>query len=955
MVMEGSVRQVGSRLRVSAQLINVESGYQVWSDRWDRDLADIFAVQDEIAQAIASTFKLRLLEPEGTSGSGKTQNVEAYDHYLKGRYLLAMRQAGEAIVEFQSAIDRDADYQFIGAVVPAYHAASMRVTAGTMLGRYEVIAPLGAGGMGEVYRARDTRLDRTVAIKILPAEFTGNAQLRARFEQEARSISQLNHPNICVLHDVGDNYIVMELLEGESLAERIARGRVPLDEAVRIATDITNALFRAHSAGIVHRDLKPGNVVLTKSGAKLLDFGLAKILAEESGPLDANQTVERRQLTNAGMVVGTAGYMSPEQVRAEPIDHRSDLFSLGVVLYEMVIGTAPFHRPSSIETMHAIINDEHAAIAGVPPSVEMVLRFALQKNPEERFQNARDFGFALAMIGSSDSNPALTAKKRGKAKSLTIAAAAEPPLYRRMTFRRGFIMSARFAPDGSVIYGAAWEDHPLEIYSSYQTGPEARPLGLVDADVLSVSSTGELAISMGRRFMGVGYATTGTLARVPLAGGAPRRVAQDIQEAEWTADGKNFLLIRRAEGFYRIESPVGNVIYKTSRWVSRARFSPAEDLIAFIEHPLWGDDAGSVTIIDRKGNVVVRGEDAWNSTSGLAWAPSGKEVWFTGEAIGKGRGRDIMALSLSGKPRVVLPVPGRLTLHDISSDGRVLVAIENGRREAVAGTRNQEQQRNLSWFDWSRLCGISADGAFIAFEEQAAGVQGLNTVFIRTTDGAPAVRIGEGRARGNPISPDGEWLAIAVGSPPHLEVVPVGVGEPRIVNCDLLELSGWQFHPDMTRLIVLGNHTGESKQLFDVAIDGDAKPRPIGAGVTLSGSFALSPDGSMIAAGTEDRLMIVPVDGGETRVIPGSKAGDVPLEWSKSNDALFVSDRGQASLRIMRLDVNSGERQEWLEIRPDDPAGILDIMPAHITPDGETYAFGYRRLLSDLYIVTGLV
>jgi Tol biopolymer transport system component len=830
---------------------------------------------------------------------------------------------------------------------------SMRVTAGTTLGRYEIIAPLGAGGMGEVYRARDTRLDRIVAVKILPEEFIGNAQLRARFEQEARSISQLNHPNICVLHDVGDNYIVMELLEGETLAERIARGRVPIEEAVRIATDITNALSRAHAAGIVHRDLKPGNVMLTKSGAKLLDFGLAKVLDDDAPPED-NQTVER-QLTNAGMVVGTAGYMSPEQVRTEPIDHRSDLFSLGVVLYEMLTGTAPFHRTSSIETMHAIIHDEQPPITGLSPSVEMVIRFALQKDPEERFQNARDFGFALSMIGSSDSHPGLPAKKKAKAKPPIVTVAAEPPLYRRMTFRRGFIMSARFAPDGSVIYGAAWEDHPLEIYSSYQTGPEARPLGLVDADVLSVSSTGELAISMGRRFMGVGYATTGTLARVPLAGGAPRRVAQDIQEAEWTADGKNFLLIRRAEGFYRIESPVGNVIYKTSRWVSRARFSPNEDLIAFIEHPLWGDDAGAVTIIDRKGNVVVRGEDSWNSTSGLAWTPSGKEVWFTGEAIGKGRGRDIMALSLSGKPRVVLPVPGRLTLHDISSDGRVLVAIENGRREAVAGARGQEQQRNLSWFDWSRLCGISADGGFIAFEEQAAGVQGLNTVFIRTTDGSPAVRIGEGRARGNPISPDGEWLAIAVGSPPHLEVVPVGVGEPHIVKCDLLELSGWQFHPDMKRLIVLGNQTGESKQLFDVAIEGDTKPRAISAGVTLTGSFALSRDGSKIAAGTEDRLVIIPVEGGEARPIPGSKPGDVPLEWLKDNDALFVSDRGRASLRVMRLDVNSGERQEWLEIRPDDPAGILDIMPAHITPDGETYAFGYRRLLSDLYIVTGLV
>ena len=524
-----------------------------------------------------------------------------------------------------------------------------------------------------------------------------------------------------------------------------------------------------------------------------------------------------------------------------------------------------------------------------------------------------------------------------------------------MTFRRGFIMSARFAPDGSVIYGAAWEDKPLEVYSSYQTGPEARPLGLVDCDVLSVSESGELAISMGRRFMGVGYATTGLLARVPLAGGAPRRVCQDVQEADWTRDGKNFLLTRRVDGFYRIESPIGNVIYKTPRWVSRPRFSPDEKLVAFIEHPLWGDDAGSIVIVDREGKTVVRGAESWNSTSGLAWTPSGHEVWFTGEAIGKGRGRDIMALSTSGRARVVLPVPGRLTLHDISSDGRVLVAIENGRREAVCGTLGDPQERNLSWFDWSRLCGISRDGSFIAFEEQAAGVQGLNTVFIRTTDGAPAVRIGEGRARGNPISPDGEWLAIAVGTPPHLEVVPIGVGEPRTVTTDLVELSAWQFHPDGKRLIVMGNFAGASKQLFDVAIDDATKARAVTEGFALSGSFALSHDGTTVAAGTDQGVTLIPLDGGTPQPLKGCKPGDVPLEWTRDNASIFVSERGQATLNVVRIEVASGERNDWLPIRPDDPAGILDIMPVHITPDGKHYAFGYRRLLSDLYIVTGLI
>ncbi|HXG59468.1 MAG TPA: protein kinase [Thermoanaerobaculia bacterium] len=828
--------------------------------------------------------------------------------------------------------------------------------AGARIGHYEVIAPLGAGGMGEVYRARDTRLKREVALKILPTALVGDPDRMRRFEQEAMAAGMLNHPNVLTVFDVGSHegtpFIISELLEGSRLRDHMLH-HLPSKTAIEFAVQIANGLAAAHEKGIVHRDLKPENVfVLADGRLKLLDFGLVKLLQPE---FDSDETnTQAHGATNPGIVVGTVGYMSPEQVRGDAVDHRSDIFSLGVILYEMISGSQPFRRESSVETMNAVIHDEPPSVADVHPAIARVIRHAMEKNPANRFQSAKDLAFALDAVGSSDSLPSLGGKKRPAPKKAE-AAAPQMPLYRRMTFRRGFIMSARFAPDGSVVYGAAWEDHPLEIFSSYQTGPEARPLALHDADILSVSSTGELAISLGRRFIGVGYATTGTLARVPLAGGAPRRVCQDVQEAQWTADGKNFLVIRRIEGFYRIESPIGNVIYRTPRWISRARFSPKEDLIAFIEHPVWGDDAGTVIIINREGGQIVRGTETWNSTSGLAWTPKGDEVWFTGEAIGKGRGRDVMSLSVTGRERVVLPVPGRLTLHDISSDGRVLLAIENGRREAVVGHIGEPQERNLSWFDWSRLSGISHDGTFIVFEEQAAGVQGQNTVFIRTTDGAPAVRIVEGRARGNPISVDGEWLAVAIGQPPHIELVATGVGEPAIVKCQLDEFFGWQFFPDGKRLLILGNRSGQSKQLFEVAVDGDGTPRPLAGDIPLSGSFALSHDGKTIAAGSDNRVMLIPVDGSEPRAAAGCGAGDIPLEWSDDDRAIFVSQRGQASLKVHRVDVTSGERREWVTIDPDDPAGILDIMPVHITPDGQTYAYGYRRLLSDLYIVTGLL
>ena len=828
------------------------------------------------------------------------------------------------------------------------------LAAGSRIAHYEVIAAIGSGGMGEVYRVHDTRIKRDAALKILPGGLFADPDRARRFEQEALAAGMLNHPNVLTVFDVGLHdempYIVSELLEGLTLRDHMER-RIAPRKAAEIALQMANGLSAAHEKGIVHRDLKPENVFVLHDGrVKILDFGLVKLMQPEV----QHDEVTRRHGTSPGLVLGTAGYMSPEQVRGDSVDHRSDIFSLGVILQEMVTGLHPFRRDSSVETMNAILHDEPPAVAAdISPGLTRILQHGLEKNPANRFQTAKDFAFALEGLSSSGSHAPVTSKKKAAQKKLE-AAVASMPMYRRMTFRRGFIMSARFAPDGSVVYGAAWEDNPLEILSSYQTGPEARPLGLRDADILSVSASGELAISLGRRFIGVGYATTGTLARVPLAGGAPRRVCQDVQEAEWTRDGKNFLIIRRVEGFYRIESPIGKVIYKTPRWISRARFSPKEDLIGFIEHPVWGDDSGTVMIINREGEVVVRGHEAWNSTSGLAWTPNGDEVWFTGEAIGKGRGRDIISLSVTGKERIVLPVPGRLTLHDVAADGRVLLAIENGRRESVVGRLGEPQERNLSWFDWSRLSGVSRDGSFISFEEQAAGVQGQNTVFIRPTDGAPAVRIAEGRARGNPISADGEWIAVAVGQPPHLELVATGVGEPVLLECDVDECFAWQFYPDGKRLLILGNHSGAARRLFELTI-GNGKARPLTDELSLSGSFALSHDGKTIAAGSDPSIVLIPSEGGEPRPAAGCIPGDVPLVWAEDNTAIYVSERGQSSLKIFRVDVTSGERRDWVTIHPDDPAGILDIMPVHITPDGQTYAYGYRRLLSDLYVVTGLV
>jgi eukaryotic-like serine/threonine-protein kinase len=815
---------------------------------------------------------------------------------------------------------------------------------GVRIGPYEIVAPIGAGGMGEVYRARDSRIRRDVALKVLPHASARDPERIRRFEQEALAAGMLNHPNLTIVFDAGTHdetpYIVTELLEGVTLREQL-RSRIPVKKAVDYALQLARGLGAAHAKGIVHRDLKPENVFVLPDGRiKILDFGLAKLREEE--PIGNDATMERG-LTKPGMIVGTAGYMSPEQVRAEPVDHRSDIFSLGVIVYEMLNGSQPFLRDSSVETMNAVLHHDVPQLDDIDPGVARILAHALEKNAADRFQAASDFAFALETLSGSDTRHNVTAASRQKAPSL--------PSYRRLTFRRGFIMSARFAPDGSVVYGAAWEDDPLEIFSSFQTGPESRPLGLREADVLSISRSGELAVSLGRRYIGVGFATTGTLARVPLGGGAPRRVCEDVQEAQWTADGKNFLIIRRVDGWYRIESPIGNVIYRTPQWISRANFSPNEQLIAFMLHPSWGDDAGCVVVIDRQGHELVRG-DYFFSSSGLAWKRDGDEVWFAGE--GTSRGRDLISLDLTGKLRAILPAPGRLTLHDIADDGRVLLATEAARREAVVGRHGELVERNLSWFDWSRLSGLSHDGSFIVFEEQASAVNGVNTVYLRYTDGAPAIRMAEGRARQNPISPDSQWLAIVVGSPPQFQLLPVGAGDTRLVPCDLAEVTGWQFYPSGEKLLILGNYEGSPKQLFELALDGDGKVKPL-TNKGLSGSaFTLSHDARTIAVGVDQKLMLLSIAGDADRLMPGAQPGDIPIEWTEDNSALFILERMHNNVRIMRVDSVSGERREWAPIRPGDPAGILDVMPVHITPDGQTFAYGYRRFLSDLFMVSGL-
>ena len=301
-----------------------------------------------------------------------------------------------------------------------YNPGEMSIPTGTQLGPYEIVSLIGAGGMGEVYKARDTRLNRTVAIKVLPEQFSARPDLKQRFEREAQTIAALNHPHICVLHDVGHqdgiDYLVMEHLEGQTLAQRLERGPLPLGEALKCASDIADALDKAHRQGVVHRDLKPGNIMLTAAGPKLLDFGLAKLRNAESGskPVTVSaMPTDAGAITAHGAILGTLQYMSPEQLEGKEADPRSDIFAFGATLYEMVTGKRPFEGKSQVSLMASILEHDPKPASSIQPSVpagvEHLIQNCLSKDPEDRFQSAREVGRELTWIAANRVPTAISA------------------------------------------------------------------------------------------------------------------------------------------------------------------------------------------------------------------------------------------------------------------------------------------------------------------------------------------------------------------------------------------------------------------------------------------------------------------------------------------------------------------------------------------------------------------
>jgi eukaryotic-like serine/threonine-protein kinase len=857
----------------------------------------------------------------------------------------------------------------------------MSFAAETQLGPYKIISLIGSGGMGEVYRARDSRLLRDVALKALPASFTNDPERLRRFEQEARSVAALNHPNIVSIYDVGDangiHYIVSELLEGETLRARISSTGMPARKAIELAIQFANGLAAAHDQGIVHRDLKPENIFITRDGRlKILDFGLAKLYR----PLGPAETLDGVTMaaTSVGQVMGTVGYMSPEQVRGEAADHRSDIFSFGSILYEMLSGQRAFKRDTSAETMTSILNEDPPEFAvrgsGIAPALDRIVRHCMEKQPGQRFQSVHDVAFDLESVSQTSGSTSSGAMSSGSTTAsahrksmikpvlaalvlllvgLALGAWLRPttpelhPKLHRITFRRGTIWGARFTPEGNLIYAGAWEGRPSELFASEGGSTESRPLGMATTTLLSISRTGELAVASD--FQPYGFEPSGMLGRAPSGGGAAREIAAGVEYADWSPDGSALAIVRPVAGKMRLEYPLGKVLYETAGWVSHPRISHDGKLIAFIDHPYERDDSGTIAVVDLAGNKkTLSGQ--FVSAQGLAWSLN-NEVWFT--ATTSGSSRELRAVTLAGKERLVYLGTGTLTLHDIFKDGRVLFSRDDMRAGMIALAPGESKERDLSWHDWTIPRDISDDGKLVAFDETGEAGGETGEIYVRGTDGSPAVRLSDGSAPS--LSPDGKWVLARGFSLQHaLLKLPTGAGESGTISTGDVQAHQAFFFPDGRHILLMGNQTGHGLRLWVGDTSGSA-PQPISPeGATVRRRGCISPDGKQVAArDPEGNITIYPVAGGKPLVVPNAQPGEEPVQWTPDGNSLLVG-RSEVPARVFEINLTTKERKLLQSFMPSDPTGLFGNAAPDFSRDLKSYIYSYERITSDLYVVEGL-
>ncbi|MEJ7622827.1 MAG: protein kinase [Pyrinomonadaceae bacterium] len=864
--------------------------------------------------------------------------------------------------------------------------------ADSIISHYRIISKIGAGGMGEVFKAHDSRLDREVAIKLLPDDFASNEERLQRFEQEAKATSALNHPNILTVYDIGEHdgspFIVAELLEGEELRHRLDEGPIPLRKLTEYAQQIVSGLSAAHEKGITHRDLKPENLFITKDDrVKILDFGLAK-LREPDANIHGSEDATRRAITNPGVIMGTVGYMSPEQVRGHATDYRSDIFSFGTILHEMITGKRAFQEETMAETMSAILKEEPEELSesnpNISPALERIVRRCLEKKADRRFQSTSDLGFALESLSATTSSSRTSMSE--------IAAEAEParrsriPLliagvlnlaligaglwyfgsrfltpsaanvaevtYKTVSFEKGFVFAARFAPDGrTIVYSADWDSQPRSIFVTNLDNLEYRSLGFPGTDLLGVSSTGELAILSGSTLdTGEPYHRTGTLARASFTGGASRPEFEGVRFADFGLNN-TMAIIRVDEGREVIEFPAGQKLNVRNDGVDQAmpgkvgyltpRVSPSGDHVAFFEDR---SNIEKVWVFDRSGKFITASQpfsDWWS----LAWK-SPNEVWFA--ATETSGATNIYSLDLAGHQRLVYRAPSAITLHDISPQGDVLVSFDRGSKgiEILEGADAQPRDRS------------GRSDPFVAFSADHTILLGGNVVYAYKPSDAQPVKIADGR--GLALSPDGTKAIVASAqSPITISIVPTGVGRPQAIDIgpiDAVEWAGWL--PD-GRIVVQATRTGSGTTVYMLSVAGRDPVQLLPDGITLpssgrnTGNNLISPDGGRIIALDGARKFVVcTIAAPICRLLAGVQDSDAVSGWTPDGQGLYLFQNQPGQTQVDRLDVASAKRTAWKTVHPLNPSasGIVNLI---VAPDG-AIAYGYRKDDSQLCVIKGL-
>ncbi len=872
----------------------------------------------------------------------------------------------------------------------------MSPTPPQKVGPYEIIGPLGSGGMGQVFRARDPRLNREVAVKLLPPEYSADPSRRLRFEQEARAIAALNHPGIVSIYDVGDGWMVTELVEGETLRTALQKGDLTMLQVVDVGAQIAEALAAAHETGISHRDLKPENVLLTPDGrTKILDFGLAKVVT----PDVANATPQNRStLTNPGVPTGTPGYMSPEQVRGLESDYRSDIFSLGLMLYELLVGKPAFQADSAVEVMHAIVAEDPPELPqSVPDGLRRIVKRCIEKKPAQRFQSARDLAFALRSFAGLSASAKTTVVAPPAVKQnwlwpvigglsvataivfafLWLRQAPAPDVstyhFRPFAFTQNQEFSGVWSPDGESI--AFVEQTPEETHLMVQSLDAPAPTQLA----VTSQQPQPAWSSDGTRIY---FLRGNTVFAVSRAGGQPEQIVNGAVAFHVSRDGKNLALWRRTEGSDGVRYSVWVSAlpkvkpeeYKDGPSVRTPftpvylRFSPDAKSLYLSMYTDAGAEMWWLPFPAGSGKPRrIFEKIPWNRPVAASWMPDSQRLVLAGNpAPASGAtlwladpSADRSNVSLT---RLLTGPDGGQTTPSVSPDGkRLLFSRISADRDIVELPLDGSPPRTLLATSLPELAPTwSPQGDQFAYVTRRNGGDEL---WVRSTQGnwdRPVVTAKEFptlEALLTPVfSPDGSriaYTAILAGSDRRrsLAISPATGGTPTII-ADGYDPS-WS--PDGHQIAFLWIKPDESISVATVSVGSDRTPHEIGLPALNAPEW--SPSGKWIAVSTFMGVTLASPDGKDMRTLPGLNISAVA--WSKDSKTIYALSYSSDPPALKSLDVATGAVRALAEYRlgfqplPLIETGYTGSIRISLNPDGKSVAVGTATSQADLWILDG--